>query len=107
MPAMTGNTASTMGTAPRKPTQEMKAISCLVKRSGLRHSQTEIGRATSISTAATPKAGHKVRSASVGVTSNPSIRNIAAWESQAKPSMADSAGVTLCGARLATSTPNT
>ena len=102
---MTGNTASTIGTAPRRPTQEMKVISRPEKCRGLRHSQTEIGRATNISTSETPSAGHSVRSNSEGVTSKPSNKNMPACDSHAYPSMADKDARTWRRARLPTTTP--
>ena len=40
VPAISGNSASTIGTAPRRPTQEMNQVSRAVKRNGRRHSQT-------------------------------------------------------------------
>ena len=82
-PAITGNTANTIGTAPRKPTQEMNLISCDSNLNGLRHNHTATGRATIINTTATPKAGHKVASTSEGVTNRPSNKNMPACDNQA------------------------
>ena len=72
-----------MGTAPRRPTHEMKAISLRAKRMGARHNQTDSGRAMSMSTSEMPSAGQSVSSNRVGVTSRPSNRNMPAWDSQA------------------------
>ena len=49
---MSGNVASVIGTAPFRPTHEMKVVSCQRKRNGHRHSPIAAGRATSISQAA-------------------------------------------------------
>jgi glutamine---fructose-6-phosphate transaminase (isomerizing) len=82
-PASSGNSASTMGTAPRRPTQEMNQVSRAVKRNGHRHSHTASGRATNISTSATPRPAAASRPAVDGVTSSPSSRNMPACASQA------------------------
>ena len=82
-PAIIGNNASTMGTAPRRPTQAMKAISRRVKRNGFRHNQTATGRASRMSTAAiTSPAGTSCHRRE-GVTSRPSSRNMPACDSHA------------------------
>ena len=81
--AIKGKIASTIGTAPRRPTQETYAISVGVKRKGARHKPTASGRATNISTAATPSAGQANPAISEGVTSKPSNTNISACDSQA------------------------
>ena len=47
-PPSSGVMASRIDTAPRRPTQEMKAISARGKRNGIRQSQTATGRATKI-----------------------------------------------------------
>src|SRR5258708_36784447 len=57
-PARTGLIARKIGTAPRKPTQEMKAISGAVDRKGSKHSATTTGgTATSRSPAMTNQGG--------------------------------------------------
>ena len=83
VPASSGNSASTMGTAPRRPTHEMNQVSFGVKRNGSRHSHTATGRATKISASATPMLGSSVSRIVDGVTSRPSSRNMPACAIQA------------------------
>jgi hypothetical protein len=60
-PASTGIIAKKIGTAPRRPTHEMKAISGAVYRKGSKHSATVTGRATSMSTHGNQKRRPKYR----------------------------------------------
>ena len=80
--------ARKIGTAPRRPTHEMKAISGAVYRNGNKHNVTASGRATSMSTAATTSEVPRVGTKAVGVTSRPSMRKRTIWLSQAKASNA-------------------
>ena len=59
-PYISGNRASTTGTAPRSPTQPMNTCSRQGKRNGSRLSTTATGRATSIRNAAMPSAGSAI-----------------------------------------------
>src|SRR6266478_9496162 len=68
-PARTGIIARKIGTAPRRPTHEMKAISGAVYRNGNKHNTTASGRATSMSTAATTSEVPRVGTKALGVTS--------------------------------------
>jgi hypothetical protein len=80
--------ARKIGTAPRRPTHEMKAISGAAYRKGSKHSATATGRATSVSTAATTSEGPRIGTKALGVTSRPSMRKRTIWLSQAKASNA-------------------
>ncbi|MCY1185441.1 hypothetical protein D9M73_262180 [compost metagenome] len=86
-PAISGNTARMIGTAPRRPTQEIKAFSRPWKAlNGSRLATTDKGRATRIIHRARPRAGRAMGSRSWGVTSRPSTRNMPICASQAMPS---------------------
>ena len=86
-PAISGNTARMIGTAPRSPTQEMKAFSRPWKaRNGSSPTSTDNGRANRIIHNARPRAGRAMGSRSWGVTSSPSTRNMPICASQAMPS---------------------
>jgi hypothetical protein len=74
IPASTGIIARNIGTAPRRPTHEIKTISDPVYRKGSKHSATAIGRATSIRTAAIKIEGQSIGTKALGATSRPSIR---------------------------------
>ncbi len=89
-PPSSGNTASTMGTAPRSPVQAIKLFSRMSKSNGTRHSATATGRATRIRNRAMTTAMPRLLVSSVGVTSSPSNRNMADCASQAMASMARS-----------------
>jgi hypothetical protein len=61
----------------------MNHLSRLEKRNGSRHSQTVAGRATKIKVRTTASAWPADSSIGLGVTSNPSKKNIPACASQA------------------------
>ena len=89
-PSASGMVASTIGTAPRSPAQEMNASS----RSGIGWTialtSTESGRATRVSTRPATTAYPMVsRSIRPGESSSPSITNSPIWASQARPSAKD------------------
>ncbi len=75
--------ARKIGTAPRNPTQATNSRSRAVKRNGVRHSQTATGRATRISTSATPSAGRMRGRSWAGTTISPSMMKSTSCDSQA------------------------
>ncbi|MNP41430.1 hypothetical protein D3C76_1351340 [compost metagenome] len=86
-PAISGNTARMMGTAPRRPTQAMKAFSRSWKaRKGNNPRKTDSGRARTIIHRARPRAGRMMGNSSWGVTSRPRTRNMPICASQVRPS---------------------
>src|SRR3990167_7374009 len=86
-PAISGNTARMIGTAPRRPTQAIKARSRSWKaRNGSRPIKIDSGRANRIIHSARPRAGRAIGNSSWGVTSRPRTRNIPICASQARPS---------------------
>ncbi len=86
IPATIGNVVSTMGTAPRRPAQEMNACSRQGIGKGSRQSRTETGRATSSRTDPTTSAGMIAEGSSLGSTSRPSMTNRPIWASHPTPS---------------------
>ncbi|MCY1181108.1 hypothetical protein D9M73_215950 [compost metagenome] len=86
-PAISGNTARMIGTAPRRPTQEINSFSRPWKaRNGISPTSTDSGRATRIIHSARPIAGRAIGQRSCGVTSRPRTRNMPICASQAMPS---------------------
>ncbi|CZU85764.1 Uncharacterised protein [Enterobacter hormaechei] len=86
-PAIIGNTARIIGTAPRSPTQLINIRSRrLNPRNGSSPANTDSGRAKKIIQADKSSAGTAIGSRSDGVTSRPSTRNMAICASQARPS---------------------
>jgi hypothetical protein len=81
-PASTGIIARKIGTAPRRPTHEMKASSSAVYRKGSKHSATVTGRATSMSTTAIKSEGPSIGTKALGVTSKPSMRKRTIWRAE-------------------------
>jgi hypothetical protein len=75
-PPSKGVMASRIDTAPRRPTQEMKAISGRGSRNGIRQSQTAIGRATKIRNRPSRVAGTRIAGNCEGVANRPRIRNM-------------------------------
>ncbi len=90
-PAIIGNTARIMGTAPRRPTQLINTRSRRLKpRNGSRPANTDRGRAMNIIHIDSSSAGIAIGSRSEGVTSRPSTGT---WRSApATPSRRSSAG---------------
>ncbi|MNL32668.1 hypothetical protein D3C87_1545330 [compost metagenome] len=86
-PLKSGMIASRMETAPRRPTQATKPISCWVKSKGSRLSQTAMGRATKMRKSARPIAGRRMAGNCDGVASRPRTRNMMIWASQVSPSL--------------------
>ena len=85
-PAMTGNVAKTIGTAPRSPAHDIAACSARVKRSGASSRCTATGRPSSSSAAVMTSPSTQTSPSAAGVTSSPSERNIASCATQARPS---------------------
>jgi hypothetical protein len=85
-PAVIGNVASTMGTAPRRPAQETNACSRSGIPNGVAHNRTEIGRATNVSATPTTRAGSSASPSRAGEASRPRTTNRPIWDSQARPS---------------------
>lgn len=87
VPAIIGNTARIMGTAPRRPTQLINTRSRRLKpRNGSRPANTDRGRAMNIIHIDSSSAGIAIGSRSEGVTSRPSTVNMAICASHAVPS---------------------
>ena len=86
-PAIIGNTARIIGTAPRRPTQLINIRSRRLKpRNGSRPANTDSGRAIKIIHIDRMSAGIAIGHRSDGVTSRPSTRNMAICASHARPS---------------------
>ena len=81
-----GVMASRIDTAPRRPTQEMKAVSARGKRNGSRQSQTASGRATKIRNRPSTTEPSRIDGNCDGVANRPSTRNMMIWASHDTPS---------------------
>ncbi len=75
-----------IGTAPRSPTQETRAVSRIGRRNPASTANTATGRATTMSVAATSSDGPATSSSSLGNTSRPSMTNIEICASHAMAS---------------------
>ncbi len=84
--ATIGMVARMMGTAPRRPAQDMRACSCQGMRNGSRLTRTSRGRATIVRTRPMTTAGQKSFTSSCGVTSRPSRTNMPICAIQPSPS---------------------
>ena len=82
---MIGNVPSTIGTAPRSPAHASTTRSAAANGSRAVSANTATGRATNISTIASPIAGPRRCSSPRGVTSSPSITNSATCATHAAP----------------------
>ncbi|MNR51268.1 hypothetical protein D3C85_1709200 [compost metagenome] len=105
MPFSSGNSDSTIGTAPRRPIHARNPFSRPLKRNGSRAIQTATGRATTIRNSATAPAGSATSQIRLGVTSRPSSRNITDCASHAMPSMARMVSSVTARSRLPTIIP--
>ena len=81
-----GKIASTMGTEPRRPTQDTRVVSRLLKPKSSITGTTASGRATNISTSAISSPWIQTSSSAIGSISRPSTTNMVIWASQAMPS---------------------
>ena len=86
MRSMTGNVASTTGTAPRSPAQPRTACSRQVKPNGVVHRTVASGRATNTSTSARTVPSSATPPRSDGKTNSPRTRNIDNCATHAMPS---------------------
>src|SRR5690606_23130844 len=84
-PQISGYVASTMGTAPLRPTQEMNASSRTLKRNGSSSVVTATGRATKIRATAISRPGPATATSRLGNASSPSRTNLTNWANQAAP----------------------
>ncbi|MNF86410.1 hypothetical protein D3C84_688440 [compost metagenome] len=101
-----GKTASMMGTAPRRPTQEMNQRSRGAKfLNGSSPIHTDTGRANRIIHMASASAGTAMGSSLWGEASSPSTRNMPIWLSQVRPSSTDKVVLRLRRERLPSNRP--
>ncbi len=84
--AITGNVASTTGTAPRRPAQPSTTRSATPKPIRGVETNTASGRATTVTTKASTVPSTTNSPSCAGFTSSPSARNITTWASQPMPS---------------------
>ena len=94
-----------IGTAPRKPTQEMNTRSRHGKWKGSSETNTASGRATKMRKSAITSAGTATGASSAGVASRPSMRNMPIWDSHASPSCTRRMFSSACTCRLPITTP--
>ena len=84
--SITGNVASTTGTAPRRPAQPRNAFSRHSKPLPIVATSVATGRATKTTTSASSVPLPAISPSSDGNTSRPSVRNMPSCATQASPS---------------------